>query len=91
MFVQDYWESTVDMGRVRRSIDIKIILNNRSLTYIEKEIGYPIVAPDSLILRPVVNFLDAALAESESETNKKPIISNDVKKPYGKDGNMSIW
>ena len=91
MSVQNYWESTVDMGRVRRSIDIEIILNNRPLTYIEEEIDYPILTSDSLILGLVVNFPDAALPESESETIKKPIISNDVKKPYGKDGNMSMW
>ena len=69
-------------------LDIEIILNNRPLTYIEKEIDCPILTP-SLIPDSDVNFPDAAPRESESGTIKKrqPI---DVKRPHGKDGNMSI-
>ena len=52
-------------------LDIKIILNNRPLTYIEEEMGYPILTPNSLILGRDVNFPDAAPPESESETIKK--------------------
>ena len=52
-------------------LDIEIILNNRPLTYIEEEIDYPILTPNSLILGRDVNFPDAAPHESESETIKK--------------------
>ena len=51
-------------------LDIEKILNNRPLTYIEKEIDYPILTPNSLILGRDVNFLDAGPHESESETIK---------------------
>ena len=73
-------------------LDIEIILNNRPLTYIEEEIDYPILTPNSLILVRDVNFPDPAPHESESETMKKrhKYISNDVKKLYGKDENVSI-
>ena len=54
-------------------LDIEIILNNRSLTYIEEEIDYPIFTLNSLILGRDVNFPDAAPHESESETIKKSI------------------
>ena len=52
-------------------LDIKIILNNRPLTYIEEEMDYPILTPNSLILGRDVNFPDAAPSESESEIIKK--------------------
>ena len=52
-------------------LDIEIILNNRPLTYIEEEIDYPILTPNSLILERDVNFPDATPDESESETIKK--------------------
>ena len=52
-------------------LDIEIILNNRLLTYIEEEIDYLILTPNSLILGRDVNFPDAAPHESESETIKK--------------------
>ena len=52
-------------------LDTEIILNNRPLTYIEEEIDYPILTPNSLILGCDVNFPDAAPHESESETIKK--------------------
>ena len=52
-------------------LDIEIILNNRPLTYIEEEIDYPILTPNSLILKCDVNFSDAAPHESESETINK--------------------
>ena len=52
-------------------LGIELILNNRSLTYIEKEIDYPILAPNSLIFGRDVNFPDAAPHESESENIKK--------------------
>ena len=52
-------------------LDIEIILNIRPLTYIEEEIDYPILTPNSLILGCDVNFPDAAPHESESETIKK--------------------
>ena len=52
-------------------LDIEIILNNRPLTYIEEEIDYPILTPNSLILGRDVNFPDTAPHESESETIKK--------------------
>ena len=52
-------------------LDIEIILYNRRLTYIEEEIGYPILTPNSLIFGRDVNFPDAAPHESESETMKK--------------------
>ena len=51
-------------------LDIEIILNNRPLTYIEKEIDYLILTPNSLILGRDINFLDAAPHESENETIK---------------------
>ena len=71
-------------------LDIEIILN-RPLTYIEEEIDYPILTLNSLILGRDVNFSDATPHESESETVKKRHkLSNDVKKLYVKDGNMSI-
>ena len=52
-------------------LDIEIILNNRSLAYIDEEIDYPIFTLNSLILGRDVNFPDAAPHESESETIKK--------------------
>ena len=52
-------------------LDIEIILNNRPLSYIEEEIEYTILTPNSLILLRDVNFPDAAPHESESETIKK--------------------
>ena len=52
-------------------LDIKIIINNRPLTYIEEEIDHPILTPNNLILGRDVNFPDAAPHESESETIKK--------------------
>ena len=52
-------------------LDIEIILNNRPLTYIQEEIDYLILTPNSLILGRHVNFPDAAPHESESETIKK--------------------
>ena len=48
-----------------------ITLNNRPLTYIEEEIGYPILTVSSLILGRDVNFPDAASHESGSENMKK--------------------
>ena len=47
-------------------LDIEIILNNRPLTYIEKEIDCPI-----LFLGRDVNLPDTAPHESENETMKK--------------------
>ena len=41
------------------------------LAYIEEEIDYPILTPNSLFLGRNVNFPDAAPDESESETIKK--------------------
>ena len=52
-------------------LNIEIILKNRPSTYIEEEIGYPILTPNSLILGRDVSFPDAAPHESESETIKK--------------------
>ena len=52
-------------------LDIEIILNNRSLTYIEEEIDHSILTPNSLILERDVNFSDATPHESESEIIKK--------------------
>ena len=52
-------------------LDIEIMLNNRPLPYIEKEIDYPILTPNSLILGCDVNFPDAAPHECENETIKK--------------------
>ena len=52
-------------------LDIEIILNNTQLTYIEEEIYYPILTPNSLFLGRDVNFPDAAPDESESEAIKK--------------------
>ena len=52
-------------------LDIEKILNNRPLTYIEEEIDYPILTPNSLILGRDVSFPDAAPHESESETIMK--------------------
>ena len=45
-------------------LDIEIILNNRSLTYIEEEIDHSILTPNSLILERDVNFSDATPHES---------------------------
>ena len=53
-------------------LDIEIILNNMPLAYIEEEIDYPILTPNSLVLGSDVNFSDAAPHESESETIEKP-------------------
>ena len=73
-------------------LDIEIILNNRPLTYIEKEIDYLILTPNSLILGRDINFLTRHLMKVKMKLLRTDIsISNDVKKPYGKDGNMSIW
>ena len=74
-----------DLEEVLLDIDnqIILILNNRPLTYIEEEIDYPILTPNSLIVGYDVIFPDAALYESKS-------TSNDVKRLYLKDGNMSI-
>ena len=47
-------------------LDIEIILNNRPLTYIEKEINYPILTPNSLILG-----CDVISLTQQSETMKK--------------------
>ena len=52
-------------------LDTEIILNNRPLAYIEEEIDYPILTPNSLILGRDVNLPHAAPHESESETIKK--------------------
>ena len=52
-------------------LDIEKLLNNKPLTYIEEEINYPILTPNSLILGRDVNLPDAAPHESESETMKK--------------------
>ena len=52
-------------------LDIEIMLNNRPLPYIEKEIDYPILTPNSFILGCDVNFPDAAPHECENETIKK--------------------
>ena len=52
-------------------LNIEIILDNRPLTYIEEEIGYPIFTPNTLILGHDVHFSDAAPHESKSETMKK--------------------
>ena len=65
-------------------LDIEIILNNRPLTYIEEEIDYPILTPNSLILGRDVNFSDAAPHESESETIKK-------RHKYVKRCNEDLW
>ena len=73
-------------------LDIEIILNNRPLTYIEEEIDYPILTPNSLILGPDVNFLMQYLMKVKVKLLRGDIsISHDVKKLYGKDGNRSIW
>ena len=72
-------------------LDIEIILNNRPLTYKEEEIDYRIFTPNSLILGRDVNFPDAASHNRERELLRSDIsISNDVKRLYGKDRNMSI-
>ena len=52
-------------------LDIEKLLNNKPLNYIEEEINYPILTPNSLILGRDVNLPDAAPNESESETMKK--------------------
>ena len=52
-------------------LDMKIILNNRPLTYKEEEIDYLILTPNSLILGRDINFSDAAPHESEIETIRK--------------------
>ena len=52
-------------------LDIEIILNDRTLTYIEEEINHLILTPNSLILGRDVSFADATPHESESETMKK--------------------
>ena len=49
-------------------LNIEMILNNKSLTYIEEEINYSILTLNTLIL---LNFPDAAPHESESKTMKK--------------------
>ena len=73
-------------------LDIEIILNNRPLTYIEEEIDYPILTPNSLILGPDVDFLMQHLMKVKVKLLRGDIsISHDVKKLYGKDGNMSMW
>ena len=56
-------------------LDIEIILNNRPLAYIEEEIDYPILIPNSLILGRDGNFLDTTHHESENETMKYISIS----------------
>ena len=55
-------------------LDIEIILNNRPLTYIEKEIDYPMFTLSSLILGLDVNFSDAALHDSESMKKQQKYI-----------------
>ena len=50
---------------------IETILNNRPLTYVKEDMGYPILTPNSLILGCDVHFLYAAPLESKSETMKK--------------------
>ena len=55
-------------------LDIEIILNNRPLTYIEKEIDYPMFTLSSLILGLDVNFSDAALRDSESMKKQQKYI-----------------
>ena len=52
-------------------LDIGTIPNNRLKTYIEEEIDYLTLTPNSLILGRDVDFPDAAPHESESETTKK--------------------
>ena len=51
-------------------LDIEIILNNRPLTYIEEEIDYPVLTPNSLIFGCDVNFPNAEPLENERETLK---------------------
>ena len=65
-------------------LDIEIILNNRPLTYIEKEIDYPMFTLSSSILGLDVNFSDAALHDSESETMKK-------RQKYIKQCKKALW
>ena len=55
-------------------LDIEIILNNRPLTYIEKEIDYPMFTLSSLILGLDVNFSDATLRDSESMKKQQKYI-----------------
>ena len=52
----------------KHTLEVPPVFNG--LTYIEEEIDYPILTPNSLILGRDVNFPDAAPHESESETIK---------------------
>ena len=46
---------------------IETILNNRPLTYVKEDMGYPILTPNSLILGRDVHFLYAAPLESKKK------------------------
>ena len=52
-------------------LDIEIILNNRSLTFIEEEIDYPILTPNSLFIGRDITFPNTVPHESEGKTMKK--------------------
>ena len=65
--------------------------NNRSITYMEEEIDYLILVPNSLIHGREVHFLQHLRKKKVKLWRNGISISNDVKKAYEKDANMSIY
>ena len=48
-------------------LDVEINMNNRSLTYIEEDIQYPILTPNSMVLSGDTKMVDRNLVEDKEE------------------------
>ena len=60
------------MVTVRRSIlDVEVNLNNRPLTYIEEDLGYSVLTPNSTILGRDIKLPDDSSEDKEVSDNWK--------------------
>ena len=52
-------------------MDVEVNLSNRPLTYSEKDLEYPVLSPNSMILRRDIKLPDESPEEKEASDNWK--------------------
>ena len=74
-------------------LDVEVNLNNRPLTYSEKGLEYPVLSPNSMILRRDIKLPDESPEEKEASDNwkKQQSMYINIKKQLGRDGFMNTW
>ena len=76
-------------------LDVEINLNNRLLTYIEEDLEYSVLTPNSMILGRDIKLPDDSPEEEEVINNWKKQQKRDmyinVRKQLGKDGFINTW